>query len=824
MMTRIDDSARLDAVAVHLATRRPLGQRLMFARDELTRACPEAAELAALVTSIYDPDFDPAWLQRLWPSTHLLITTTADALGASAHSRRQLRRDLSRIHNAVCRLPAPRRPLFHLAAPLAAFHWSTRSLAQRGQAPLYFDLARLFHNRIRGLEHAMLARRDEFGTNFTRNLYDYLRSARLLCRYGIRTALGARQTERSSFPVGRSIAPTAARTLIEDAAERWTRSERTPPALPTVAKRVAHLEVLLGIRDHEIHPRSISARASANFVTRVRVVTLHDGAADLEGEVWQSAVLADPHPEAAKEGELPVDYARFIEHRGPAPGASDRSSVRFGTAERVAMAKLGLIHDGSTAQLFEFANTYTRLFDRPAELMDGVELRAALFGGLIMLHGLGPRILSMLRLTVGQPPDNAGASLDLEAGTLWMPLPSLGYAGPFRHELAVVCRPGSSWASVPLFPWLRRIATRFQRMRQTSRLDPAGLVFASDGAGSGNDDSPTSPSVIATPSLERRLARSATRWLVHSGMEPAFAAIVSGKFSFAALATSAYANLSDAQLTAAHARSAARLHMEILAECRHQGHRLAHLEDPGLICSPVSESRRFGARIVPRLEPLTAAVDALESRQRTVPVDAPLREMVDTFNLAMVYAWLRLSWATALRPRRDPVVRRGRYDAHLGWLFVEDKDSPFGVEARVIPLANGEGPRLASLQDLGDRVRWRLRATSQVALDGLPDDALFFVILGGRAIPLSPEVLRAILENTGLADWFPWPLNVPRHYWITRALEDGVRLTEVDPFLGHLRDPLPWGPYAARPLTDSAASFRRFATTIVKEVGFRDTA
>jgi len=307
-------------------------------------------------------------------------------------------------------------------------------------------------------------------------------------------------------------------------------------------------------------------------------------------------------------------------------------------------------------------------------------------------------------------------------------------------------------------------------------------------------------------------------------MEPVFAAIVSARFNFAALATSAYANLSDAQLAAAHARSAARFHMEILAECRHQDHRLAHLEDPGLIDSPVSDSRYFGSRIVPRLEALSAAVDVLESRRRAVRVDAPLRQMIYAFNLAMVYAWLRLSWATALRPRRDPVVRRSRYDAHLGWLFVEDKDSPFGLEARVVPLVDGEGPRLARLQDLGDRVRWRLRATSHVALDGLPDDSLFFVVLGGRAIPLGPEALRAVLEDIGLADWFPWPLNVPRHYWITRALEVGVRLTEVDPFLGHLHDPLPWGPYAARPLTDSAASFRRFAVTILKEAGFRDAA
>src|SRR5262249_12655611 len=87
------------------------------------------------------------------------------------------------------------------------------------------------------------------------------------CRYGNRTALWTRQTERPSFAVGRSVAPSSARTLIEDAAERWTRSEINPPALPTVAKRVAHLEVLLGIRDHEIHPRRTPATASAAFAS-----------------------------------------------------------------------------------------------------------------------------------------------------------------------------------------------------------------------------------------------------------------------------------------------------------------------------------------------------------------------------------------------------------------------------------------------------------------------------------------------------------------------------------------------------------------------------
>jgi len=159
-MTVLDDSALMDALAEHLATRRPLGQGLTIARDELTQACPEAVELAALVTRLYDPDFDPAWLRKLWPCTRLIVMATAETLGVSAHRRRQLHRNLGRLHGEVCHLPVPRRSLFHLASPLAAFHWSMQSLAQRGQAPLYLDLAPFIHARIRGLEHAMMARRD----------------------------------------------------------------------------------------------------------------------------------------------------------------------------------------------------------------------------------------------------------------------------------------------------------------------------------------------------------------------------------------------------------------------------------------------------------------------------------------------------------------------------------------------------------------------------------------------------------------------------------------------------------------------------------------
>jgi hypothetical protein len=824
-VTTANDAALIGALAEHLVTRRPLGHRLALVRDELTQACPEASGLAALVAGLFDPNFDPTWLRRLWPCTCRMITAVSDALGASATSRRCLRRDLTRIGAAVNRLQEPRRALLHLVSPVAAFHWSMWICAHRGEAPLYQVLAPLIHARMRVLEHTMLARSGEFGAKLDRNLYDHLRSARLLCFYGTPSASMSRDSQSLSFAAdGRAVAPASAGELIEEAAERWMRSERKPPAPRTVAKRKAHLEILLALRDHEILPHSTPVRTSAMFVPRLRVLRLHDCAGDPEAEVAESVVLIDPPPAAAKEGELPVDYGRLIEDPSPdvsLSNASVRGPLRLGVAERVAMARLGLIHDASTAQLFEFADVYASIFDRPVELMDGAQLRAALFGGLQMLYGLSPTMLGTVRLTAGQPPSESGPWLDLEEGTLWLPLPSVAYAGRIGSKLAPVCRPGSNWASIPLLPWLRRIAGRYQSVRHISR---GGLVFMDGEAPNGHHDLSASSGAIAVRHSGQRLARSATRWLLHRGLEPIFAAILSARFNFSTLAAAAYANLSDTQLAEAHARSAARVHLEILAECRDRGRRLAHLEDPDLVCAPPRESRRFGSRIAPRLDALTAAVDALESRRRLVRVDAPLREMIDAFNLAMVYAWLRLSWATGLRPRRDPAVRRGRWDTDLGWLFIEDKDSPFGVETRVVPLADGEGPRLAHLQELGDRVRWRLRATSRVALHGLPDDCLFFAVLGGHAAPLSPEAVRSVLEAAGLADRFPWPLNAPRHYWITRALEHGIPLTELDAFLGHLHGPLPWGVYASRPLGDSGASFRRFGAAILKEVGFRDTS
>jgi hypothetical protein len=120
-------------------------------------------------------------------------------------------------------------------------------------------------------------------------------------------------------------------------------------------------------------------------------------------------------------------------------------------------------------------------------------------------------------------------------------------------------------------------------------------------------------------------------------------------------------------------------------------------------------------------------------------------------------------------------------------------------------------------------VRARLRFAG-VDLTALADDALFFCVLGHRAVPLGWSTIPQLLVDAGLGEFFPWVSNAPRHYWITRALELDVDLRQVEPFLGHVHEPAPWGLYSLASLGTSAATFRSLAETILREVGFRDVS
>src|SRR5262249_3936196 len=160
------------------------------------------------------------------------------------------------------------------------------------------------------------------------------------------------------------------------------------------------------------------------------------------------------------------------------------------------------------------------------------------------------------------------------------------------------------------------------------------------------------------------------------------------------------------------------------------------------------------------------------------------------------------------------------FDAELDWVVIGDKDSPLSREIRLVPLPRGEGRRLAQLQACGDRARFRLRVSGRIRFGQEVERALFFLVAGCRAMPLTPAGVRRVLESENLAERFPWPLNAPRHYWLTRALEQGLAPERFEAFLGHLHEPVPWGPYSLASLERLAEPMRDLGSIILGEAGF----
>jgi hypothetical protein len=173
-----------EILAERLATRQCLTEPLQEVRAHLVAAQPEASGIVSLVTGLYDPGLDPRWLPALWPCTQLVILTTAVGLGVSRLARQELVRDLRKVRAAFGKAATPPTRLFHLETPFAAFHLSVWRRAA-GQRPTpYVAVAALIHVRVRALENEMLERAAEFGPKLQRNIWEYLRSARVFCRYG----------------------------------------------------------------------------------------------------------------------------------------------------------------------------------------------------------------------------------------------------------------------------------------------------------------------------------------------------------------------------------------------------------------------------------------------------------------------------------------------------------------------------------------------------------------------------------------------------------------------------------------------------------------
>jgi hypothetical protein len=171
-------------LAERLTTRLPLAAPLQRIHDACQAATGAGASAVALTTGLFDPTLDPAWLDPLWPATRLILASVATGLGADRDARRELLREVNRLRCRAVDRTRQGPVLSHLETPFAAFHWTMWTRVRRRQPTPYTAVAGLVHLRVRALEYQMLEQADRFGRKLADRLWDYLKSARLLCTYG----------------------------------------------------------------------------------------------------------------------------------------------------------------------------------------------------------------------------------------------------------------------------------------------------------------------------------------------------------------------------------------------------------------------------------------------------------------------------------------------------------------------------------------------------------------------------------------------------------------------------------------------------------------
>jgi hypothetical protein len=571
----------------------------------------------------------------------------------------------------------------------------------------------------------------------------------------------------------------------------------------TAASYAARLRVVLGEQRHRIRPGSRSATRRASHPTAARVLAAIRQREDIGVSATRTRSrlhLPNAPPDAAREGEGAIDWvpAQFWTR---SPAHARRAQWR---KQHATMSRLAFQHDSRTAQLADYASAHSRLFSRAPRAITGDQRISTLIEGLAVVYGMTPSTLTTLTQGSG-PRDDSDLVIDFREGRLWIRLPRVGYNNDtLSQACAEASRSGSDWASVPLVPYLRDVA----RLLHTQQEPAIMRSFAE-----------------VTRKIERRrlarLARSLPGWLTRCGLPGVLASLLTGDFDYTPyLATSAYINVSEQHVRMAHVSAFRCFEAQIAAECRRRAWTFASVLGPGMAPS-LSGNRHFGSRIVPLTGRLQQAIQALETRRREARLGGSLTALARAWNLTAVYTWFRLSWAAALRPCRDPVVRRGDVEPETGWIFVRDKDSPFSRESRLVPLALRDAQLLERFAHDGDRVRVRLRAMTRTAMDQLADDAVFFLVVDGRARSLSAQLVRLVLQQEGLGDLFPWPLNAPRHYWLTRALELEMPIDQIEPFIGHSHEPLPWGSLSLVSLKRLSETMRRLGTILLREAGFR---
>ncbi len=177
-----------------------------------------------------------------------------------------------------------------------------------------------------------------------------------------------------------------------------------------------------------------------------------------------------------------------------------------------------------------------------------------------------------------------------------------------------------------------------------------------------------------TPASLRRTFAALYTW---ADLEPVLGAFIANRFPMSLRSTTFYTNVAAPELAERYAQAHRRIQELILAHWPGIPPAwLTHAEPAGR-----APTGRVGSWLVPRLDRVRPFFEALGARLDAW-ARAPDEVGVDGgHNLYTVYVYLALLWATAMRPRRDPLVDRAALRGR-GWLIVEDKHNRRYRESR----------------------------------------------------------------------------------------------------------------------------------------------
>jgi len=523
-----------------------------------------------------------------------------------------------------------------------------------------------------------------------------------------------------------------------------------------------------------------------------------DGDEDDAGStgVRRVTVTRMPH-DALEDGEAPGDYAvaRLVQDDPVDPFCG---IVRLEQA-RAAQARAFV---GSTATCSVLPDELVTLARSIADPVSAGATSVDLAIAFLLTPSMSLARLFAMRWNAGEADEQF--ALDPEGVLIYrLPPDSVGYYGrplPGGSELYL---PSSSEVHMPLPVAHARLAQALFRVRAPHSV----LVF------------PDLRKEDVDREISRRLGRevtagevraSALLWLGAAGMERVHAMFM-GAPAFGTRSTGFYVRMEIDQLVQVRETAFSSLA------------KLSGLEVPQPFTSSVRSRgpAAVGTRLDVRVEHVAAFSRTLRERIANLRAARTIDECIRVHNLITSYTYHGYLWGTAVRPHRDGLPARGDIwrDARGTLIRVADKSNIVFREARL----NTAHPTVAHLLteiERGGALILPLLHTHLGVDVGHVGGEPFFYIAGHRLVPVIPATFREALRREGLLPHYPFPLNVPRHHWLSHAVSHGTALDGLEPAMGHLHlgnEDRAW--YSLQPLTRSMATYQRMAGEILRQVG-----